>query len=188
MKQEFYNAVSGNPVIAAVKDFDGLSRCLETGEIQIVFILFGNVCNIGDIVKRAKSAGKFALVHADLIEGLSSKEIAVDFIHRNTEADGIISTRQGFIRRARELHLCSILRVFVIDSMSLSGLENLESVRPDFMEILPGVMPKIIRKVCAVTSVPILAGGLITDKEDVIGALEAGAMAISTTNQDVWLM
>ena len=188
MKTDFYNAVSGNPVIAAVKDFDGLSRCLGTAEIQIVFILFGNVCNIGEIVKRVKSAGKFALVHVDLIEGLSSKEIAVDFIHLNTEADGIISTRQGFIRRARELHLCSILRVFVIDSMSLSGLGNLGSMRPDFIEILPGVMPKIIRKVCAATSVPILAGGLITDKEDVIGALEAGAMAISTTNQDVWLM
>lgn len=35
---------------------------------------------------------------------------------------------------------------------------------------------------------PVLAGGLIADKEDVMAALRAGAMAISTTNQQVWLM
>ena len=36
--------------------------------------------------------------------------------------------------------------------------------------------------------VPVLTGGLIADKEDVLSALEAGATAISTTNQAVWDM
>ncbi|WP_352427367.1 glycerol-3-phosphate responsive antiterminator, partial [Enterocloster asparagiformis] len=36
--------------------------------------------------------------------------------------------------------------------------------------------------------IPIIAGGLIADKEDVMNALEAGALAISSTNQKVWLM
>ena len=188
MDQEFYNAVTRNPVIAAIKDYDGLEHCLVTEEFQMVFILFGNICNIGDIVHRVKAAGKFVLVHADLIEGLSSKEIAVDYLKQNTETNGIITTRQNFIRRARELRMCSILRIFVIDSMALSGVGNLESVRPDFIEILPGILPKIIRRICSITSIPILAGGLIQSKEDVISALEAGAMAISTTNQSVWLM
>ena len=31
-----------------------------------------------------------------------------------------------------------------------------------------------------------IAGGLITEKEDVIAALSAGAIAVSSTNQDVW--
>ena len=42
-----------SPVIAAIKDERGLGECLKT-ECQVVFILFGNVCNIGDIVKRVK--------------------------------------------------------------------------------------------------------------------------------------
>ena len=33
---------------------------------------------------------------------------------------------------------------------------------------------------------PVIAGGLISDKEDVMGALGAGAAAVSTTNQKVW--
>ena len=49
-------------------------------------------------------------------------------------------------------------------------------------------MPKTLRKICAAVHTPVLAGGLIADKEDVLAALSAGAMAISTTNQQVWMM
>ncbi|WMJ83963.1 glycerol-3-phosphate responsive antiterminator [Oscillospiraceae bacterium LTW-04] len=188
MDQLFYDTVAANPVIAAIKDPEGLEQCLAEEDIQVVLILFGDICNISEITEQVKAVGKIALVHVDLITGLSNKEVAVDFIRRNTSADGIVSTRQSFIRRARDLHMYTILRVFVIDSIALSSLEKLDCVKPDFIEILPGVMPKTIRKVCAITSIPVLAGGLIADKEDVMNALEAGATAISTTNQQVWQM
>ncbi|HMM33078.1 MAG TPA: glycerol-3-phosphate responsive antiterminator, partial [Clostridia bacterium] len=64
MKQEFYDAVAANPVIAAVKDAEGLERCLALDEIQIVFILYGSILNIGELVRRVKAAGKLVLVHA----------------------------------------------------------------------------------------------------------------------------
>ena len=188
MKQEFYDAVAANPVIAAVKDAEGLERCLALDDIQIVFILYGSILNIGELVRRVKAAGKFVLVHADLVEGLSSREIAVDFLKQNTEANGILSTRPSFIRRARELHMCTVLRVFLIDSMALASVSGCDAVRPDFLEVMPGVSPSTIKKVCGLTSTPILAGGLIASKEDVMRALEAGAMAISTTNREVWLV
>lgn len=54
------------------------------------------------------------------------------------------------------------------------------------MEVLPGLMPKILKKICKTSRVPVIAGGLISDKEDVMGALGAGAAAVSTTNQEVW--
>lgn len=187
MDQRFFDAVAASPVIAAVKDSQGLKESLTLDEIQVVFLLFGDICSIAGLVAQVKAAGKIAIVHADLVSGLSGgKEIAVDFIKNATQADGIISTRPNFIRRAKELHLYTILRVFIIDSMALAGVENLEKVRPDFLEILPGVMPKTIRKVCQMVHTPVLAGGLITDKEDVLSALNAGAMAISTTNPQVW--
>ncbi len=33
-----------------------------------------------------------------------------------------------------------------------------------------------------------IAGGLVTDREDVIQALSAGAVAVSTTNREVWTL
>ena len=125
----------------------------------------------------------------DRITGLSSKEVAVDFIRNNTSADGIISTKPALIKRARELSLYTTLRVFVLDSMAFENIEKQMSVaRPDIIEILPGLMPKVIRRVCRLVKVPVIAGGLISDKEDVMAALSAGAISVSTTNQKVWLM
>ena len=188
MEQRFYDAMADCPVVAAVKNFEGLERCLES-DVRIVFILFGDMCNIAEIVERVKKADKIALVHIDLVEGLSNHEIAVDYIHKNTKADGIISTRMNMINRAKELSLYTVFRIFVLDSRAFQSIEKQKrQIKADFIEILPGVMPKIIRRVNKLSTQPVIAGGLISDREDVIEALDAGAISVSTTNQDIWFM
>ena len=54
------------------------------------------------------------------------------------------------------------------------------------VELMPGVIPKILRRLCERVSVPVIAGGLIETKEEIIAAINAGAAAVSTTNQEVW--
>ena len=102
MEQRLYEALQRNPIIAAVRDDEGLAQCLRT-DIQTVFVLYGDICNISEIVRQIKDAGKIAIVHADLISGLAAKEISVDFLRRSTQADGVISTRANMIQRAKEL-------------------------------------------------------------------------------------
>ena len=166
MKQELMDAIQEMPVIAAVKDDAGLCSALTNENIRVVFVLYGDICNISSIVRRIHEAGRFAVVHIDLIAGLAGKEVAVDFIRNTTEADGIISTRQSFIRRAKELGLAAILRVFLLDSIALESLDKIPANLPDCLDLLPGAMPKILRRVCAKAKVPVLTGGLIADKED----------------------
>ena len=187
-KRKFRVILEDCPVIAAVKDETGLKECLYS-ESQIIFLLFGDICSVGRYVEIAKSAGKMVFVHMDLINGLGNKEVAVDFIREHTGVDGIISTKPQLVKRAKELGLFGILRIFVIDSMAFGNIEKqCASLVPDAVEILPGLMPKIITKLCSTVNVPIIAGGLISDKEDVMNALNAGAVAISVTNQRVWFM
>lgn len=192
MNQEFYDAVEANPVIAAVKNDSGLQTAAAMEEIQVIFVLYGDICTIPEIVEKIKDSGKKALVHIDLIAGLSAKEVSVEFIKRQTNADGIITTKPALVRRAKELGLFTVLRFFVIDSLALKNIENLESQhrmsRPDVIEVLPGVMPKVLQKIANVSRIPMIAGGLVTDREDVIQALSAGAMAVSATNQEVWTL
>lgn len=188
MNQEFYEALMDCPVIAAVKDDKGLERCLES-EIQIVFILYGDLVKIPDMVTRLRQRGKKAIVHVDLITGLSGKEVAVDFIKNSTNADGIISTKMSLIRRAKELKMVTVFRFFVIDSMAFDNIKRqCESAQPDLVEILPGLMPKIITRVTKMVSAPVIAGGLVAEKADVIAAIEAGAISISSTNQKTWFI
>ena len=187
MNTSFFDAVECNPIIAAVKNMEDLEACCAMEDIRIVFILFGDICSIKEIVEKVKRAGKIAMVHIDLINGLSSKEIVVEFIQKNTEADGIISTKNALIKRAKELGMFTILRYFILDSMAYENIRQQQHiVKPDFIEILPGAMPKIIENICKILKTPIIVGGLIADKESVMAALSAGAVAVSSTNHKVW--
>lgn len=188
MDQAFYDAIVDCPVIAAIKDEEGLKNCLDS-EIQIVFILYGDILEIPEIVEKIKKKGKFAIVHVDLISGLSGKEVVVDFIKKNTKADGIISTKMPIIKRGKELGLITVLRFFIIDSMAYNNVKKqYDAVQPDLVEILPGIMPKVISKVTKLVSSPVIAGGLIAEKSDIIAAIEAGAISISSTNQKTWFI
>lgn len=188
MEQRFFDAIENSPIIAAAKDASGLARCL-TCESQVVFLLFGDICNIGELIEQVKQSGKLALVHIDLIQGLSAKEIAVDFIKKYTRADGIITTKPPLVKRAKELGLYTVLRLFVIDSLALSSIaKQLQMARPDIIEVLPALMPKVINRICHMVNVPVIAGGLISDKEDIMTMLAAGAVSISTTSQELWFL
>ena len=86
MNREFLDAIEANPIIAAVKDEQGLANCLRREELTVIFILYGDIRSIGNIVERIHQAGKIAMVHIDLVTGLSSKEVSVDYICEDVHA------------------------------------------------------------------------------------------------------
>ena len=188
MKKEFKEALEDSPIIAAIKDDNGLEKCIES-DSRIVFILYGDIISISDIVDKVKASGKIAMVHIDLITGLSAKEITVDFLKKYTKADGIITTKPSLIKRAKELELHTILRLFLLDSMAYENIDRqVKNARPDVIEILPAPMPKIVKKVCKLSPIPVIAGGLVSDKEDIMTLLQAGTISVSSTNSNVWFI
>ncbi len=187
-REALMTLLEASPIVAAVKDEEGLSA-LNRSDCKIVFILFGNILNISSIVEEVKRGGRAAFVHIDLIDGLSSRDVAVDFIAERTRADGIISTKMPVIRYAKTRELATVQRFFLLDSMALSAIaRQIGQSMPDMIEVLPGCLPKIIQKICQSTDTPLIAGGLIQDKEDIIAALEAGATGISATRSEIWNM
>ena len=108
-------------------------------------------------------------------------------VPKYSNPDGIISTRPTLIRRARHRGLLTVQRAFILDSLSLTSLSGqLEQGKPDFVEILPGIMPRVIAEISARTQVPVIAGGLLRDKADVMAAMRAGAAAVSTSAPSLW--
>lgn len=188
MSRAFYKILEENPVIPGIKDDEGLNS-VATNDSRIVFVLYGNVMNIANIVKRLKADGKIVFVNVDLIEGFASKEIVVEFMKHYTETDGILSSKASMIKAAKAQGLLTIHRLFLIDSFSFRNIEKqIQISQPDCIETLPGGMPKVISWVADMVHIPIIAGGLVCDKEDVVAALKAGATAISSTNVSVWSM
>ena len=51
-----------------------------------------------------------------------------------------------------------------------------------------GIIPGVIREITEKTTIPLIAGGLIRSKPEVIQALQAGVIAVSSSCPDVWEM
>ena len=124
------------PVIAAVKTDEALTAALAS-PCSAVFLLASTLLTVDGLVHRIHDAGKLAVVHIDLVDGLSSREIAVDSLNALCHPDGIISTRPTLIRRARHRGLLTVQRAFILDSLSLTSLSGqLEQGQAGFVEIL----------------------------------------------------
>lgn len=185
MRHPLIRLMEQNPVVPALKDADHLQDCLGC-DCGVVFVLCGDILNIDDIIRRLHEGGKKAVIHADLVTGLAPKEIAADFLHR-CRADGIISTRPSLTRRGRELGMLSVLRVFALDSKAVSKVRSEADLgNPDMIELLPGPLPRIIARLKGELRVPLIAGGLLEEKSDILSALGAGALCVSTSNSHLW--
>ncbi len=158
-----------------------------SSDLKIVFTLYGDVSNIADIVSRLKAAGKMVFVNIDMVDGFSSKNAVVDYVLK-IEADGIISSKAGILRYAKDKGLATIHRFFVVDSAAYKSIgKQMEISRADFINIVPG-WDKIIGWTVEEYKKPVIAAGNVCDKQAVMESLNAGAVAICSTNHDVWAL
>ncbi len=185
-QEEILDMFASSPIVAAVKS-DELLEAAIASTSSIVFVLYGSLLTISDEVERIKRAGKIAIVHVDLVQGLGKDPVGVDFVRRETRSDGIISTKQPLVRRAHELGFISGQRTFIVDSMALENTKSqLRSFRPDFLEVMPGLLTAVTSELNQVSNVPLVAGGLIRSKKEILEALNCGSCAISTTKPELW--
>jgi len=43
-----------------------------------------------------------------------------------------------------------------------------------------------VRQLCEALDKPVIAGGMITEKSEIIAALDAGALAVSVSDERLW--
>lgn len=188
MINKFHNKIDNNPIIAAVNHLEKLDSAIQS-PCEVVFLLTGSIFDLKEIVRKVKDANMDIYIHVDLVEGFSKDAVALKYISQRIKPDGIITTKSNLIKKAKSMNICAIQRLFMLDSLSLeTGIKSVYTTKPDAIEIMPGIMPKIIKTVYGKTKIPVIAGGLISDKEDVIQCLKAGAVGISTSKERIWGM
>ena len=186
MKSDFLQRLERRPVIAAVREAKNLEQATRS-HTAAVFLLGGSLMTLPALVERARASGKYVFVHLDLCDGLGKDAAAVDWISLALRPDGLISTRQQLLRRAREQGLMTIQRLFLMDSESLTnGVRLLRTAPPDLVEVLPGLVPKGIRALREELGLPVIAGGMVTEAADVEQALQAGASGVSSSVRALW--
>ena len=172
-------------VIAAVRSEQEFSKAVESG-VTTVFDLQPDLFVLESRVRIAHEKNKKYLLHLDLATGIGKDESGLKFI-RQSGADGVISTRVNIIKKAREMGLFTVQRFFIVDSHSIeTTLEAIHTAKPDMIEIMPGLLPKVVSALVQKTDVPIIAGGLIETKKEAEGMLSYGATAVSCGEKTLW--
>ena len=183
MENKLFDSLEATPIIAAVRD--RLFGDAIESPVDVIFLLGGNLLTIEKRVQAAHEKGKMIFVHIDLAEGIGKDKTGIEFL-KNTGVDGIISTKTAIIRMAREQGLYTVQRFFAYDSHGIEGIADMAAgASPDIIEIMPGVIWKIIKRFSAL-SIPLIAGGLIEEKSEVTEALALGALAVSTGKKELW--
>lgn len=185
-RNEMIGLLGRYPVIAAVRSPEAVERVIAA-KSPVVFMLFGSILDIDGQVKRLQDAGKRVLLHLDLMEGLGQDAAAVRWCAQKVRPDGVISTRPKLLKAAEEEGLITVQRLFLMDSMSFDrSVKLLRSSAPCMAEVLPGLVPKAISQLAQSIDSPVIAGGMITEPAEVMRALKAGALAVSTGEERLW--
>ncbi len=171
------------PAARSLKDFEQLMAA----ETEYVVMLQVHLSQAKYVTSLAKKSGVKVLLHADLIQGLRSDEHGAQFLCQEVRPEGLISTHAQVVATAKKRGLLAVQRIFLLDSQSLeTSYRVVQSVKPDWIEVLPGVLTDVIREVADKTQIPVLAGGFIRTTEDVDGAIRAGAMAVTSSDKALW--
>ena len=184
---DFLDILRARPVIAAFRDVKSL-QVEELDSVGVLFILGGTIFDLPDIIDKAGTSGKLVFVDIDLIKGIGKDAPGIQYLAKEIHVHGIITTRSNLIKSAQKEGLISVQRIFVLDSESLTGgLNVIEKSAPDAVEILPGlILPKVMDRIRARVSVPVIAGGLITRREEIQEILSSGAVGVSTTTSSLY--
>ncbi|MFC4182774.1 glycerol-3-phosphate responsive antiterminator [Saccharococcus thermophilus] len=171
------------PAIKTMKDFEKfLASSYRYGVLLEV-----HISQLKSVFHYARQHEKKLIVHADLIQGLSHDEHAAEYLCQEFRPYALISTKGNVIMKAKQKKVLAIQRVFLFDSHALEkSYQLIEKTQPDCIEVIPGAMPHMIGEVKERTGKPIYAGGLIRTVDDVERALEAGAVAVTTSNKELW--
>ncbi|MBQ9984978.1 MAG: glycerol-3-phosphate responsive antiterminator [Oscillospiraceae bacterium] len=174
-----------NSVIAAVRSMEDFIKATQSGG-SIIFDLSPDISDVAKKTELAHNAGKKLFIHLDLASGIGKDKSGILFV-KSIGVDGIISTRVNIIKSARDAGLFTVQRFFAVDSQSVdTAAESQKASKADMIEIMPGIVPKVISGLKNSISVPIIAGGLIETEKEISDAIDAGAAAVSTGKAKLW--
>ncbi|GGH13135.1 glycerol uptake operon antiterminator regulatory protein [Paenibacillus segetis] len=174
------------PIIASVTKEEQFVQVLQS-DVERVNLMIGHIGNIEEYISQLHDAGKQVYAHIEMITGLGRDAHSISYLCDKFKADGIVTTKSGAITAARQVGIKSIQRIFAIDTAAINtAVKMINSTKPDEVELMPGLMPRVTRELKAMIEQPLIVGGLIRHEHELIEAIESGADYISSGDPMIW--
>lgn len=186
--EAFIRGLHARPMIASVKEAKHIEIALAYREkLGGVFLLTGHIGVVRNYVELYKSHRLPVFLHLEKIGGLSTDYYGLDYLAKTVKPDGIVTTKTNVVKTAKKMGLIAIQRFFLIDTEGLDNIANsLSNAEPDIVEVMPARIPEALRRVQALTPLPVVAGGLLFDRDQALECLGNGATAVSSSKPELW--
>ena len=183
MKDKHINEL---PIIASITKPEQIEAVLKS-KVKRVNLMTGDLMTLSSIVADLHKSGKQVHVHLEMVNGLGRDFSTVEYLSKTFGIDGIISTRSNMIAAARQAGIRSIQRIFAIDTAAVeTAIRMIGQVQPDEVELMPGLMPRVIKDIKQKMNSPLIVGGLIRHEEEIREALANGANYVSIGDKRYW--
>ena len=185
-KDFFMEATENCPVIPEIINDEWLGAASGIRLRDCIYCLWRYLHHSGDC-RESKSSRKdgdrtYGFNRRTFLKGNQCR-----FLKKYTKVDGIISMKPAMIKRANDVGLFTIQRFYLMDRFTYANIEkHIKNCNPDIVEFLPAGLSKVMSFLIEKIDRPVVASGLTQDKDDVMGALKAGAIAVATSNRRVW--
>ncbi|NGP43833.1 glycerol-3-phosphate responsive antiterminator [Bacillaceae bacterium SIJ1] len=171
------------PAIRSMKDFDKMLKF----PVRYGVFLDMHISMLPSVFDYARKHDRCMFLHIDLIQGLASDEFGSEYICQKIKPYGAMSTKSTVIKKVRQLGGVATQRTFIIDSNAMErSIQLIKKTDPNYVEVLPGVVPKVITRIAKETGKPVIAGGLIESIHEVEQAIDAGASCVTTSDVALW--
>ena len=181
----FLSCLSASPCCPATTTGDQFRRALAS-RAEVVLILRANGLELSPFLAQAHSAGKLVAVHLDLVSGLRPDRSSVEWLCESG-ADAVVSSRGHLMPAIRQNRMTAIQRLLLVRRTQLSaGVGSIRRSEPDIVEVLPGVVLPQVLHMLPDLGRPLLAGGFVRTAQDVHALLGAGAIAVTTSREELW--
>lgn len=173
------------PVIATLYGPEQMAVFLAS-DAEVAIVANIELRRLRQVVSTIVKAGKIAVVNIDSCDGISADKGGVDYLV-DLGASSLLSTRMATVQRANRAGLFTMLKVFVTDRSTWPrSVKAIEQSDPNLVQIMPAPMLAHITEAEKRAMPPIVASGFVCHEEQVRQSLEAGAVAVSTSDVALW--
>lgn len=174
------------PVIASITKEEQVAVA-RSSKVHRVNLMTGNINNLQSIIAKLHESGKQVYVHIEMVSGIGRDAHTIQFLAQEFKADGIVTTKSNAVSAAKQAGIPSIQRIFAIDSAAVeTAVRMIKTYEPDEVELMPGLMTRVISEVRHKIKQPLIVGGLIRHEKEIQNALECGANFVSIGDSRFW--
>lgn len=188
LQETLLKSLQEKPIIAAVRSREE-ARAAMQAPVAAVFLLGGNLFDLREDVQAIQSQGQYAFVHLDLVDGVRKDADGVRLLAEMVGPKGVLTTKGGLVQAIHSHGMLAGLRCFLLDGQSYQmAVKTARSALPDFIELMPGLLPDILGRFRREVDCYLVAGGLVTTALHAQQAFAAGAHGISTSTRALWTL